>query len=157
MRKLKAIRPDISFSSDFIIGFPGETDQDFQDTMDLIADIDFDMSFSFIYSARPGTPASDLVDDTPMDVKKERLALLQQRLNQQSHAHARRMLNTTQRVLVEGPSKKDPMQLCGRTENNRIVNFDGQPKMIGHFVDLLITEVLPNSLRGELVEAVVTQ
>jgi len=123
--------------------------------MDLIADIDFDMSFSFIYSARPGTPASDLVDDTSMVVKKERLALLQQRLNQQSHAHARRMINTKQRVLVEGPSKKDPMQLSGRTENNRIVNFDGQPNMIGHFVDVEITEVLPNSLRGNVIDETV--
>ena len=152
IRKLKAIRPNLSMSSDFIIGFPGETDDDFQQTMDLIAAIDFDMSFSFIYSSRPGTPAADLVDDTPMSVKKERLALLQQRLNQQAHAHARRMHNTTQRILVEGPSKKDPMQLCGRTENNRIVNFNGQPAMIGQFVDVLITEALPNSLRGELIQ-----
>lgn len=150
IRKLRKIRPDLSMSSDFIIGFPGETDQDFQNTMDLIAEIDYDLSFSFIYSARPGTPASDLVDDTEMSIKKERLALLQQRLNQQAHAHARRMLNTTQRILVEGPSKKDPMQLSGRTVNNRIVNFDGQPKMIGQFVDVVITEVLPNSLRGTL-------
>lgn len=153
IRKLKAIRPDVSMSSDFIIGFPGETDKDFEDTMNLIAEIDFDMSFSFIYSARPGTPASDLVDDTPMDVKKERLSLLQQRLNQQSQAHARRMLNTTQKILVEGPSKKDIMQLSGRTENNRIVNFDGQKEMIGKFVNVKITEVLPNSLRGELVSS----
>jgi tRNA-2-methylthio-N6-dimethylallyladenosine synthase len=152
IKKLKAIRPNLSMSSDFIIGFPGETNQDFEDTMNLIADIDFDMSFSFIYSSRPGTPAADMVDDVPLSEKKERLALLQQRLNQQSHAHARRMLNTQQRILVEGPSKKDPMQLCGRTENNRIVNFDGQPKMIGDFVDVTITEVLPNSLRGVLVK-----
>ncbi len=150
IRKLKKIRPNLSMSSDFIIGFPGETDKDFQDTMNLIADVDFDMSFSFIYSSRPGTPAADIVDDTPLAVKKERLALLQQRLNQQSHAHARRMLNTQQRILVEGPSKKDPMQLCGRTENNRIVNFDGQPNMIGEFVDVVITEVLPNSMRATL-------
>ncbi|MCW8878206.1 MAG: tRNA (N6-isopentenyl adenosine(37)-C2)-methylthiotransferase MiaB [Kangiellaceae bacterium] len=153
IRKLKKIRPNISMSSDFIVGFPGETEKDFEDTMNLIADIDYDMSFSFIYSARPGTPASDLVDDTPMQLKKERLSLLQQRLNQQSHAHARRMLGTKQRILVEGPSKKDPMQLSGRTENNRIVNFDGQPKMIGKFVDVEITEVLPNSLRGKLVNS----
>lgn len=152
VRKLKAIRPNLSMSSDFIIGFPGETDKDFQDTMDLIADVDFDMSFSFIYSARPGTPASDMVDDTPLAVKKERLALLQQRLNQQAQSHARRMLHTKQRILVEGPSKKDPMQLRGRTENNRIINFDGQPHMIGQFVDVFITEVLPNSLRAEVVD-----
>lgn len=155
IRKLKTIRPNISLSSDFIIGFPGETEKDFTDTMDLIAEINFDMSFSFIYSARPGTPAADLVDDTPLHIKKQRLALLQQRLNQQAHAHARRMLNTQQSILVEGPSKKDPMQLSGRTENNRIVNFDGQPQMIGKFVDVTITEVLPNSLRGELVTPVV--
>lgn len=150
IKRLKAIRPELYMSSDFIIGFPGESDQDFKDTMNLIAEIDFDMSFSFIYSSRPGTPAADLGDDTEMEVKKERLALLQQRLNQQSQAHARRMLNTTQRILVEGPSKKDIMQLSGRTENNRIVNFDGQKHMIGKFVDVKITEVLPNSLRGEL-------
>ncbi len=151
LRKLKALRPDISFSSDFIIGFPGETEKDFMATMKLIADIDFDMSFSFIYSARPGTPASDMVDDVSMETKKQRLALLQQRLNQQAQAHARRMLNTQQCILVEGPSKKDPMQLAGRTENNRIVNFEGQPNMIGKFVDIIVTEVLPNSLRGRLV------
>jgi len=152
IRKLKAIRPNLSMSSDFIIGFPGETEKDFQDTMKLISEIDYDMSFSFIYSARPGTPAAEISDDTPLQVKKQRLSLLQQRLNQQSQAHARRMLGSTQNVLVEGPSKKDPMQLAGRTENNRVVNFDGQPNMIGQFVDLLITEALPNSMRGELVK-----
>jgi len=150
IRKLKAIRPQLSMSSDFIVGFPGETDKDFQETMNLIADIDFDMSFSFVYSARPGTPASEIIDETPMEIKKQRLSLLQQRLNQQSQSHARKMLDTIQNVLVEGPSKKDPMQLAGRTENNRVVNFDGQPNMIGTFVDLLITEALPNSMRGKL-------
>ncbi|MDH5433761.1 MAG: tRNA (N6-isopentenyl adenosine(37)-C2)-methylthiotransferase MiaB [Gammaproteobacteria bacterium] len=150
IRKLKAIRPDLSMSSDFIVGFPGETDEDFKATMDLIAEINFDLSFSFIYSARPGTPAADMVDDTPMEVKKQRLSLLQQRLNQQAFEHARDMMGTTQRILVEGPSKKDPMQLSGRTENNRIVNFDGSPDMIGQFIDVEITEVLPNSLRGNL-------
>lgn len=150
IRKLKAIRPQLSMSSDFIVGFPGETDKDFQDTMNLIADIDFDMSFSFVYSARPGTPASEIADETPLELKKQRLALLQQRLNQQSQSHAQKMLGTILNVLVEGPSKKDPMQLAGRTENNRVVNFDGQPNMIGTFVDLLITEALPNSLRGKL-------
>ncbi|MEP1743127.1 MAG: tRNA (N6-isopentenyl adenosine(37)-C2)-methylthiotransferase MiaB [Kangiellaceae bacterium] len=153
IRKLKKIRPDLSMSSDFIIGFPGETDKDFEDTMKLIADIDYDMSFSFIYSARPGTPASDIVDETPMEVKKQRLSLLQQRLNQQSHAHARRMLGTVQNILVEGPSKKDPMQLAGRTENNRVVNFDGQREMIGQFVKVKITEALPNSMRGTVVQS----
>lgn len=151
IRALKKARPDIAMSSDFIIGFPGETDADFEATMDLIQAIDFDMSFSFIYSARPGTPAADLPDDVSEDTKKQRLQLLQQRLNQQSMAHARRMLNTEQRILVTGPSKKNPMELSGRTENNRVVNFVGQPHMIGQFVDVSITDVLPNSLRGELL------
>lgn len=151
IRRLKQVRPDIAMSSDFIIGFPGETDSDFEDTMNLIQTIDFDMSFSFIYSARPGTPAADLPDDVSEETKKQRLQLLQQRLNQQSQAHARRMLDTHQRILVTGPSKKNPMELSGRTENNRVVNFVGQPHMIGQFVDVKITEVLPNSLRGDLI------
>ena len=151
IRALKKARPDIAMSSDFIIGFPGETDADFEATMDLIQAIDFDMSFSFIYSARPGTPAADLPDDISEATKKQRLQLLQQRLNQQSMAHARRMLDTEQRILVTGPSKKNPMELSGRTENNRVVNFVGQPHMIGGFVDVKITDVLPNSLRGELI------
>jgi len=151
MRALKKARPDIALSSDFIIGFPGESDADFQATMDLIQAVDFDMSFSFIYSARPGTPAADLPDDVSEETKKQRLQILQQRLNQQSMAHARRMLDTEQRILVTGPSKKNPMELSGRTENNRVVNFVGQPHMIGQFVDVRITEVLPNSLRGELI------
>ncbi|ATZ72351.1 tRNA (N6-isopentenyl adenosine(37)-C2)-methylthiotransferase MiaB [Idiomarina sp. X4] len=151
MRALKKARPDIALSSDFIIGFPGESDADFQATMDLIQSVDFDMSFSFIYSARPGTPAADLPDDVSEETKKQRLQILQQRLNQQSMAHARRMLDTEQRILVTGPSKKNPMELSGRTENNRVVNFVGQPHMIGQFVDVRITEVLPNSLRGDLI------
>lgn len=151
MRALKKARPDIAMSSDFIIGFPGESNADFEATMDLIQSVDFDMSFSFIYSARPGTPAADLPDDISESIKKERLQLLQQRLNQQSMAHARRMLETEQRILVTGPSKKNPMELTGRTENNRVVNFEGQPHMVGKFVDVRITEVLPNSLRGELL------
>ncbi|WP_404402364.1 tRNA (N6-isopentenyl adenosine(37)-C2)-methylthiotransferase MiaB [Idiomarina seosinensis] len=151
IRALKKARPDIAMSSDFIIGFPGESDADFEATMDLIQAIDFDMSFSFIYSARPGTPAADLPDDVSEETKKQRLQLLQQRLNQQSMAHARRMLDTEQRILVIGPSKKNPMELAGRTENNRVVNFVGQPHMIGQFVDVKITEVLPNSLRADLV------
>ncbi|MTJ02005.1 tRNA (N6-isopentenyl adenosine(37)-C2)-methylthiotransferase MiaB [Idiomarina piscisalsi] len=151
MRALKKARPDIALSSDFIIGFPGESDADFQATMDLIQSVDFDMSFSFIYSARPGTPAADLPDDVSEATKKQRLQILQQRLNQQSMAHARRMLDTEQRILVTGPSKKNPMELSGRTENNRVVNFVGQPHMIGQFVDVRITEVLPNSLRGDLI------
>jgi len=151
IRKLRKVRPDIAMSSDFIIGFPGETEQDFENTMNLIQEIDFDLSFSFIYSARPGTPAADIPDDVPESVKKERLQLLQQRLNQQAQRHARQMLNTEQRILVTGPSRKNPMELSGRTENNRVVNFEGRPDMIGKFVDVLITEALPNSLRGDII------
>ncbi len=153
IRKLREIRPNLSMSSDFIIGFPGETDKDFEATMKLLSDINYDMSFSFIYSARPGTPAAEIVDEVPLATKKQRLQLLQQRLNQQSQEHARKMVGSVQRILVEGPSKKDPMQLKGRTENNRVVNFDGQREMIGQFVDVTITEALPNSMRGILVEA----
>ncbi len=151
IRHLRRVRPDIAMSSDFIVGFPGETDDDFEATMNLIKDIDYDMSFSFIYSARPGTPAADLPDDVSEETKKQRLHLLQQRLNQQAHAHARRMLGTEQRILVTGPSKKDPMELSGRTENNRVVNFVGSPDMIGRFVDVKITDVFVNSLRGEVL------
>ena len=151
IRKLKKVRPNMAMSSDFIIGFPGETDADFEATMDLIQAIDFDLSFSFIYSARPGTPAADLPDDVTEEAKKQRLQLLQQRINQQAQRHARQMLNTEQRILVIGPSKKNPMELSGRTENNRVVNFSGRPDMIGKFVDVLITEALPNSLRGDLI------
>ena len=148
LRRLKKLRPDISFSSDFIIGFPGETDADFEATMNLIADIGFDTSFSFIYSARPGTPAADLPDDVPMEVKNQRLALLQQRIRQHAMEISRRMVGSRQRVLVEGVSKKDPGELRGRTENNRVVNFRAPMDWIGHFVELTITEALPNSLRG---------
>ncbi|WP_100658354.1 tRNA (N6-isopentenyl adenosine(37)-C2)-methylthiotransferase MiaB [Alteromonas flava] len=151
IRKLRKIRPNISMSSDFIIGFPGETDADFEATMDLIQAIDYDLSFSFIYSARPGTPAADAVDDVSEDTKKQRLYLLQQRINQQALRIARNMLDTEQRVLVEGPSKKNPMELSGRTENNRVVNFEGTPDMIGQFVDIKITDVFANSLRGDVV------
>jgi len=152
LRRLKAIRPDICFSSDFIIGFPGETEQDFEGTMKLIGDMNFDMSFSFIYSARPGTPAADLPDDTPETLKKERLKILQDRINQQSQAISRHMVGNVERVLVNGYSKKDPGQLAGRTENNRVVNFRcDQPQLIGKFADILIEEALPNSLRGTLI------
>ena len=150
IRRLRKIRPDISLSSDFIVGFPGETDADFEATMNLIAEIGFDHSFSFIYSARPGTPAADLPDDTPMAVKKERLHLLQQRITQQAMQISRHMVGTRQRVLVTGVSKKDPGQLQARTENNRVVNFSAEPELIGSFVDVDITEALPNSLRGVL-------
>lgn len=151
LRRIKRNRPDISFSSDFIVGFPGETDADFEATMNLIAEMDFDHSFSFIYSPRPGTPASDLPDDTPESVKKTRLSLLQARINQQAAAISRRMVGTQQTVLVTGFSKKDPGQLSGRTENNRVVNFRASDEaLIGTFVDISITEALPNSLRGTL-------
>ncbi|MDX1824258.1 MAG: tRNA (N6-isopentenyl adenosine(37)-C2)-methylthiotransferase MiaB [Thiohalomonadales bacterium] len=151
IKKLREARADISLSSDFIVGFPGETDADFEATMDLIAEVGFDHSFSFIYSARPGTPAAALPDDVSIAVKKQRLALLQQRINQQAQAISRRMVGTTQRVLVSGHSRKDPGQISGRTENNRVVNFKGDSALIGDFVDVVITESLPNSLRGELI------
>jgi len=151
IRKLREARPDISLSSDFIVGFPGETDRDFEALMNLIADIGFDQSFSFIYSARPGTPAASLADDTPMDVKKQRLQILQARVNQQAMAISQGMVGTTQRVLVEKTSKKSASQVAGRTENNRWVNFDADASCIGQFVDVAITEALPNSLRGRLV------
>jgi len=152
IRKLREARPGISLSSDFIVGFPGETDRDFEKLMDLIADIGFDQSFSFIYSARPGTPAASLQDDTPLAVKKERLGLLQARINQQAHAISRGMVGTTQKVLVEKLSKKSDRQVTGRTENNRWVNFDADRSTIGTFVDVVITEALPNSLRGRLAK-----
>lgn len=152
LRRLKKVRPDMCFSSDFIVGFPGETEKDFEGTMDLISDIGFDMSFSFIYSPRPGTPAADMVDDTPAEVKKQRLAILQQRVNQQAQAISRQMAGNTERVLVTGYAKKDPGQLSGRTQNNRVVNFRcDTPELIGHFADVLIEEALPNSLRGILL------
>ncbi len=151
LRKLRRIRPDISYSSDFIIGFPGETDADFEATMNLIGDIGFDTSFSFIYSARPGTPAAELPDDVPLAVKKERLRLLQQRISQNAQDISRKMVGSTQRILVDGFSKKDPGQLKGRTENNRVVNFACDDiDLIGDFVDVEIVEALPNSLRGGL-------
>ncbi len=152
LRKIKALRPNISFSSDFIIGFPGETDKDFEATMKLIEDIGFDTSFSFIYSPRPGTPAADMTDNTSAQVKKERLSILQQRILQFAQSISRHMVGNTERVLVSGYSKKDPGQLSGRTENNRVVNFQSSnAALIGHFADILIEEALPNSLRGTLV------
>ncbi|EGR1981990.1 TPA: tRNA (N6-isopentenyl adenosine(37)-C2)-methylthiotransferase MiaB [Vibrio parahaemolyticus] len=151
IRKLRKARPDIQISSDFIVGFPGETDKDFQDTMKLIKDVDFDMSFSFIFSPRPGTPAADYPCDIPEQVKKERLYELQQTINAQAMRYSRLMLGTEQRVLVEGPSKKNLMELRARTENNRVVNFEGSADLIGQFVDVKITDVFANSLRGELV------
>ena len=152
IRKLKAAVPDIILSSDFIIGFPGETERDFEQTMKLVEDVGFDFSYSFVYSARPGTPAADLNDDTPMDVKKQRLQILQARLNQQGFENSRRMVGTTQRILVSGFSPRDPGLLSGRTENNRVVNFRAAnpTELIGYLVDVEITEAYPNSLRGEL-------
>ena len=151
IRKLREVRPNIQISSDFIVGFPGETAEDFEQTMEVIEQVNFDMSFSFIYSARPGTPAADIPDDVSEDEKKERLARLQQRINHQAMQFSRAMLGTEQRILVEGPSKKDIMELTGRTETNRVVNFVGTPDMIGKFVDVKITDVYTNSLRGEVV------
>ena len=150
IRRLRKLRPDISLSSDFIVGFPGETDRDFEQTLALIGDIGFDQSFSFIYSARPGTPAASFPDDTPLEVKKERLARLQALVNTQAGGISRAMLGTTQTILVEGSSKKDRHQLAGRTENNRVVNFDGPPRLAGQFVDVVITEALSHSLRGRI-------
>ncbi|HHF3232011.1 TPA: tRNA (N6-isopentenyl adenosine(37)-C2)-methylthiotransferase MiaB [Vibrio diabolicus] len=151
IRKLRKARPDIQISSDFIVGFPSETDKDFQDTMKLIKDVDFDMSFSFIFSPRPGTPAADYPCDVSEQVKKERLYELQQTINAQAMRYSRLMLGTEQRVLVEGPSKKNLMELRARTENNRVVNFEGSADLIGQFVDVKIVDVFANSLRGELV------
>jgi tRNA-2-methylthio-N6-dimethylallyladenosine synthase len=153
IRRLREQRPDISLSSDFIVGFPGESERDFEDTLKLIEDINFDQSFSFIYSARPGTPAASLADDTPLEVKKERLARLQALVNKQAMEISRNMVGGVQRILVEGYSKKDSKQLAGRTENNRVVNFDGHPRLIGRFVDVTITEALRNSLRARILTA----
>ncbi|HLZ96486.1 MAG TPA: tRNA (N6-isopentenyl adenosine(37)-C2)-methylthiotransferase MiaB [Steroidobacteraceae bacterium] len=156
LRRLRAVRPDICISTDIIVGFPGETDADFMATMNLIADAGFDQSFSFLYSRRPGTPAANLPDEVPHDVKQSRLELLQARLNVQARAISQRMVGSRQRVLVERPAKRNPQQLAGRTDNNRWVNFDGPAedprRLINHFADVVITEAMPNSLRGRLVE-----
>ena len=151
VRKLRAARPDLSLSSDFIVGFPGETAEDFEKTMKLIEDVCFDASFSFIYSPRPGTPAAELADDTPAEVKLERLQRLQQRIDALAQEVSQAMVGSVQRVLVEGLSKKDERELAGRTDNNRIVNFEGQTRLTGRFVDVRITAALPHSLRGEIV------
>lgn len=152
IRRLREVRPEISITSDFIVGFPGETDADFQATMHLIEEVGFDQSFSFIYSPRPGTPAANLPDPVPMEVKQRRLAVLQARINQMAAASARAMVGTVQRVLVQRPSRKDARMVAGRTENNRVVNFPGDASLIGTFVDVRITEALPNSLRGLRVD-----
>lgn len=151
IKKLRAVRPNISLSSDFIVGFPGETDEDFQHTLKLVHDIGFDHSFSFIYSKRPGTPAALLDDPISLETKKKRLQILQSRLLGQANAISTAMLGTTVPVLVTGPSKKDPKTLCGRTENNRVVHFEAPDTCIGTMVDVLITEMLPNALRGTYV------
>jgi tRNA-2-methylthio-N6-dimethylallyladenosine synthase len=148
IRKVRKARPGISISSDFIVGFPGETDADFQATMDLIEDVGFDHSFSFLYSARPGTPAAVMPDETPLDVKKERLQRLQRRIAANAAAISTGMVGGVERVLVEGPSKRDSRELCGRTGNNRVINFPGDGHSAGQFVDIMVTEALPNSLRG---------
>jgi tRNA-2-methylthio-N6-dimethylallyladenosine synthase len=154
LRKLRAVRPDICISTDLIVGFPGETEEDFTATLNLVADVGFDQSFSFLYSRRPGTPAASLADEVPHEAKQQRLERLQHRLNGQARAISRRMVGSRQRVLVERPAKRDPRQLAGRTDNNRWVNFDGPADdpmgLINSFADVVITEAMPNSLRGRL-------
>ena len=155
IRALRKIRPNISLSSDFIIGFPGETEDDFAATMKLIEEIGFDTSFSFIYSARPGTPAAELPDEVPEAVKKQRLHILQARIAQQAQQIAESMVGTTQRILVTGYAKKDPGQLSGRTENNRVVNFASQnTALIGQFTEVEITAAYTNSLLGRQIDPV---
>jgi tRNA-2-methylthio-N6-dimethylallyladenosine synthase len=150
IRRLRQVRPDVCISSDFIVGFPGETEADFNATMKLIDEIGFDQSFSFVYSRRPGTPAASLIDDTPETIQKERLAHLQATISANAQKISQHMVGTRQIVLVDRPSRKDSKIMSGRTENNRVVNFEGHPRLIGHFVELCITEALPNSLRGTI-------
>ena len=152
IQRLRSIRPDLSLSSDFIVGFPGESDEDFEQTMELIERLGFDHSFSFIYSARPGTPAADMPDSVGIDVKRARLARLQERIGLHAANISAAMVGTVQTVLVEGVSRKDAGQMSGRTDNNRVVNFAASPRLIGQFVPVRITEALPNSLRGRLVD-----
>ena len=151
IRRLREVRPDISLSTDIIVGFPGETERDFQATLDLVAEIGFDQSFSFIYSQRPGTPAASLPDEVTHEAKQARLERLQAQLNAQAQAISLRMVGSTQRVLVERPSRRDTQQLAGRTENNRWVNFDGPGALLNSFAEVVITEAMPNSLRGRLL------
>jgi len=151
VRKLLEVRPDLSLSSDFIIGFPGETETDFQATMQLIEEVGFDHSFSFVYSPRPGTPAESMPDNVPIAVKKQRLAQLQARIIEKATAISESMVGNVQQILVEHPSRKSPQKMAGRTENNRVVNFKADASLIGQFVAVRITEALPNSLRGELI------
>jgi len=151
IRKLRKVRPDICVSSDFIVGFPGESDADFEQTMKLIDDVGFDQSFSFIFSRRPGTPAANLADDTPHAVKQARLARLQATVSANAKKISEAMIGTVQNVLVEGPSKKNPRELAGRTENMRFVNFPGDMRLVGQFVAVEITQAMSNSLRGRVV------
>jgi tRNA-2-methylthio-N6-dimethylallyladenosine synthase len=151
IRRLRSVRPDVSLSSDFIVGFPGETEADFEQTMKLVQDLKFDNSFSFIYSARPGTPAANLHDDTPQTVKLQRLQRLQAEIEAEAQRISQYMVGSVQRILVEGPSRKNAAELMGRTENNRIVNFPGQPRLVGQLIDVRITQALPHSLRAEVV------
>jgi tRNA-2-methylthio-N6-dimethylallyladenosine synthase len=153
IRRLRAARPDISISSDFIVGFPGETEADFEQTMKLVEDVRFDGAFSFLYSARPGTPAANLADPTPASEKLARLQRLQKRVQEISQEYSLAMVGSRQRVLVEGRSKKNTEELAGRTENNRVVNFAGNARLIGHFVEVDITHAYPHSLRGQVVAA----
>ncbi len=153
VRRLRVARPDLSLSSDFIVGFPGETDEDFEQTMELVNETGFDTSFSFVYSRRPGTPASALPDNVAEETKKKRLTILQARLAQSAREISQAMVGTTQKVLVERPSRKDISAMAGRTSNNRMVNFSGRADLIGRFVDVIIEEALPNSLRGRLSDA----
>ena len=150
--RLRQVRPDIYISTDFIVGFPGETDEDFEQTMELIETVKFDQSFSFIYSPRPNTPAAKMEDKTPLMTKKERLYRLQAAINNQAQQYSREMLGSVQKVLVDGLSVRDAEELSGRTDNNRTVNFKGSPELIGSFVYVKITDVLTHTLRGELIE-----
>jgi len=151
IRKLRKVRPDITITTDIIVGFPGETEKDFEATMNLVQDIGFDQSFSYIYSKRPGTPAADLADEVPLEEQKRRLKILQDRLSLQGLRVSQAMIGTSQKILVDGPSSRDPNELAGRTENNRVVNFKGDKSLIGQFVDCKITDVWTNTLRGEII------
>jgi tRNA-2-methylthio-N6-dimethylallyladenosine synthase len=156
VRRLRKLRPDISISSDFIVGFPGETQADFDATMRLIEQADFDHSFSFIYSPRPGTPAAAFSDDVTLEEKKHRLAILQRRIEELAQEKSRQMVGSVQQILVHRRAKKDVSELAGRTENNRVVNFAGPPELLGQFVTVRITAALPNSLRGELISELIS-
>ncbi|HET7157756.1 MAG TPA: TRAM domain-containing protein, partial [Burkholderiales bacterium] len=154
VRRLRAVRPHLSISSDFIIGFPGETETDFNATLELIDDIGFDSGFSFLYSARPGTPAAQLRDDTPLAVRQARLHAVQEKLEAHAQRISRSMVGTRRRILIEGPSKRNPSELQGRTDNNRVVNLAGPRKLVGEFIEVTITHALHHTLRAETLEPV---